>query len=108
MTPTQQQTNKMTNSQSKPNSQSKSCHKETAVVEFNLEHRPWIKEQIHALKAHKLTDSQFEKMLELIEKMHDKGWGKEALEIIREVENERRIAGLSYTDVDAESDDETE
>lgn len=98
MTPTQQQTNKMTNSQSKP------CFtKEEAVAtEFHLEHRPWIKEQIHALKAHKLTDSQFEAMLELVEKMHTKGWGKEAMDIIREVENERRLAGLSYTDMDAE------
>lgn len=90
------------------NAQSKNCFtKEDAVAtEFQVKMRPWIKEQIHALKAHKLTDWQFEAMMELVENAHRCGWGEEMMEIICEVENERRLAGLSYTNMD--SDDETE
>jgi|AOAMet11_17_M020_2_1038521.scaffolds.fasta_scaffold19440_2 hypothetical protein len=90
------------------NAQSKNCFtKEDAVAtEFAVEMRPWIKEQIHALKAHKLMDWQFEAMMDLIDTSVANGWGKEMIEIICEVENERRLAGLSYTNMD--SDDETE
>ena len=99
----QQQQNKMTNAQSK------TCpaKEETATdIEWRVKMRPWIKEQIHALKAHKLMDWQFEAIIDLIENSHKNGWGKEVNDVIREVENERRLAGLSYTNMD--SDDETE
>lgn len=69
--------------------------------------RAWLKIQLHLLKEHKLEDWQFESIMELLEGATGSK-AKEMNDVIREVENERRIAGLSYTDIDAESDDETE
>ena len=93
----------MTNAQSKPCVESKPRVENTGVTDFPEVHRVWIKEQLHALKAHKLADWQFEKMMELVDNAHANGWGKEMMNLIREVENERRDAGLSYTDIDAET-----
>ena len=91
----------MTNSQSKP------CREENTCYKMPQNMRAWLKIQLHLLKEHKLEDWQFESIMELLEGATGSK-AKEMNDVIREVENERRLAGLSYTDIDAESDDETE
>ena len=82
------------------NAQSKTCEENTChKMPQNL--RAWFKNQLHLLKEHKLEDWQFEKIMELIEGATGSK-AKEMGDVIREVENERRLAGLPYTDIDAE------
>ena len=85
----------MTNSQSKP------CREENTCYKMPQNMRAWLKIQLHLLKENKLEDWQFESIMELLEGATGSK-AKEMGDVIREVENERRVAGLSYTDFDAE------
>ena len=82
----------MTNSQSKP------CREENTCYKMPQNMRAWLKIQLHLLKEHKLEDWQFESIMELIGKATGSK-AKEINDVIREVENERRLAGLSYSKI---------